>query len=378
MRMRYLSGQDIYSQEMLIHAKFYRELALEVDHNPSIIKKYLNHPSITKFLIDMDSTCLERTKMFESLSYGDVGVLMSAPGPSLSGLMIRELGNEQQKEYFYQYLQSEKARTFLAVTEPARGSDAANLTTHIIHNKQDNKYYLNGEKCFVGNGAVGEIGVVIARLAPGPLGMVAVMISPGSLGSESMPSKNIIRKTIPTVGLHGASLSHLVFNQYEIDKDQILGAHLRIFNRGLVGLLKTFNRMRTCVGALAIGLSQAILDYAYEVRSEMLLKDRKFFIRMSTEIAVARKILYEAASSIDFDVTNTAAASMAKVIATHTAEKVVSNVFELFEADVFFEHPLVEKWHRDVYGFEFMEGTMQIHYKNIAQKYALDKKLINI
>ncbi len=364
---QYISAKHIYPENLLEHAHFYRGLAMKIDRDPSIINHYKNHPAMTLFLDDMTSTCLERTKRFECLSYGDVGVLLAAPGPSLSGQMIRELGNTKQKEFFFDYVNTHRAKTFLAVTEPDRGSDAAHLETALIPTPSKQTFYLGGEKCFVGNGAVGDIGIVIARLSPGPLGMMAVLITPEQRGTPHCPDPTLIRRNIPTIGLRGSSLSHLQFMHYEVYREQILGEHLRIVQRGLMGLMKTFNRMRTCVGALAVGLSQAVLDYVYEI--DLGKHEQALLIAMAAELNIARKMLYHAAELIDEDVTNSAAASMAKVIATQTAERIVADVMDFFDANVFYEHPLLEKWHRDVYGFEFMEGTRQIHYKNVANQH---------
>lgn len=371
----YVSGKDVFSMADLKKSNFYRELGLAIDANPAVMKDYLNNKYINELIFDKTSTCLERTKQYEYLAYGDAGVLLSAPGPSLAGIIIRELGNEDQKNMFFNYLISNRSRTFLAVTEPMHGTDANNLGTNLLCS--GNNYYLSGEKCFVGNGAIGEIGVVIARTSPGYLGISAVLIMPGELGTISSPDAHIYRAVLPTVGLRGASLSHLLFNYYEINKNQILGQHLRIGDRGLMGLIKTFNRMRPCVGALALGLAQAVIDYACDLRQSWSDREKNILINLSLEISLIRKKLYQAASRVDEDVTDSAFVSLVKVNSTRIAEKAVNQVMELFGPDVFWEHPLLEKWHRDVLGFEYMEGTMQVHYKNISNNYFIDKKYKN-
>jgi acyl-CoA dehydrogenase len=370
--MHYISGKNIYPKSVLNHANVYRHWALEIDSNPAAIKKYVNHPAITGYTLDEIETCLQRTQQFDALSYGDVGVLLAAPGSSLAGLMVKELGNASQQALFKEYLTSKRTSTFLAVTEPARGSDAAHLTAQLtaIGSAQ---YTLTGEKCFIGNGAVGKMGVVIARTAPGPLGLAAVFITPDDLGTASNPHLTIQRTTIPTTGLRGASLAHMVFDGYQISESCILGGHLRIANRGLMGLLKTFNRMRTCVGALAIGLSQAMLDYTVE---EVTLSESqsRSLVQLSNELSAARQVLYKAAKEIDKDVTNSAIASLAKANATKTAEKIAQSILNILDVSFYWEHPLLEKWYRDVFGFEFMEGTSHIHYKNVANQFIQQQK----
>src|SRR3989338_3517940 len=86
-----------YGKKFIGDINFFRSIALVIDQNPSAINQYLKNNSISALAFDRESSCLDRTKFLEALSYGDSGVVLSCPGPSLAGLILRELGSEEQK-----------------------------------------------------------------------------------------------------------------------------------------------------------------------------------------------------------------------------------------------------------------------------------------
>jgi acyl-CoA dehydrogenase len=352
-----------YSEKYLEGANYFRGLALEIDENPSAIKNHLMNTTIRDLCTDRASTCLERTQLLEALSYGDAGVVLAAPGPSLAGLMIRELGNKEQSIHFYSYLKAHLCSTFLAVTEPNKGSDAANLETQLIQLNK-NTYQLVGEKWLVGHGADADYGVVMAKKSQGPLGMCAVILTP-----EILKQAEIQRTHLNMIGLRGAQLSHLQFNRLIIPKDNILGQDLSPMKNGIMGMMKTFNRMRPGVAAFALGHAQALLDYAIEYGCDLLFDMSLRIAEFNAEIALTRSLLYSCASRVDQDPYENSHASLAKIKATRLSEKIAMAVFDAFGLNSILHHPLILKWYRDVFGFEYMEGTTAIQQKNITQAY---------
>lgn len=352
-----------YPDNLLNTMQYFRDIALEIDKNPAKIKKHLSCPGIQNLCFDRDSDCLSRTKLLEALSYGDAGVLLACPGPSLSGLMLRELGNDIQKEYFFNYVEKNNATTFLAVTEPGKGSDAGQMQTQ-LKKIDENHYEIYGEKWLVGHGADAEIGTLVARTSTGPLGITAVLLTPDILKSVG---PTLYKEHLDVVGLRGARLSRFVFNGLKIPRANILGHHLSPIKRGMMAVMKTFNRMRPGVAAFALGHAQATIDYVK--RNLSLTADNVSQIELlDAEILATRLMLYQAAIRVDQDSEESAYASVAKVKATAVAEKVVNFAMKQFGAK-YLEHPLLMKWQRDVYGYEYMEGTSHIQLKHVCQGY---------
>lgn len=351
-----------YGKDLVEAAEFYRSIAWIIDDNPDSIINYISHPIITLLTTDTHSTCLERVKILEALSYGDAGVMLASPGPSLSGILLRELGTAEQRELFFDYVRSLKARTFLAVTEPKKGSDANNMQSQLIVNPEDaDTFILNGEKWLVGNGACGTIGTIIVRSSSGPLGITAILLT-----ANDLKQKGLYRTRLATAGMSGVQLSYLSFKNFKVHRENILGQHLKPLNRGMLGLIKTFNRMRPCVGALAIGLAQAVIDYIKSERKNLRIHEKFKLDQLIIKLEIGRQLLQKAAYAVDCKpLESTAVISLAKVNATHIAEEISAESFSFFGQGSFFDHPWLAKWYRDVFAFEYMEGTTDIQRKNI-------------
>lgn len=116
----------------------------------------------------------------------------------------------------------------------------------------------------------------------------------------------------------GSHLSELEFNGVPVASHMLLGQHLSVTRRGMWGAIKTFNSMRVQVSALAVGTALAIWEYVAEHRGEVSRA-----ARAELDVAWAR---VEAARQL-----------------------------------------MLEKWTRDVHGFEFMEGTSNIQRIHVAQ-----------
>ncbi len=363
--MRDIPNVDRFSDELASAATFFRDIAFEIEASPASIMKYKNHPAITNLVDTETQACLDRVKKYEALGYGDAGVLLACPGASLAGVMLDELGSAEQREIFYHYVKSNSTTTFLAVTEPSQGSNLSQMTTQ-LQSVKPNLWLLNGEKWLVGHGATGSIGVVIAKINDGPLGVRAILLLPSVL--QLSEDDQLQRRLLPMTGLKGARLGRLKFKNIPLTNDDMLGAHLSVAERGMMALIKTFNRMRPCVGALAIGVAQAIVDYIL-AKSNLRHVAIRQINHLNHTISVSRDLLYLAALHVQQDPINSSLSSLAKIKATQTAERVASAIPELMGRFSFLEHPLLEKWYRDVWGFEYMEGTQNMHKLNIFNAY---------
>jgi acyl-CoA dehydrogenase len=350
----YVRYKNLYA-----YAETFRGIAMEIHEAPEKIRHYFHLPAIEFLLSDRNSTALERTVYLEALSYGDPGVLLACPGPSLSGVTLRELGTPEQIDFFYDYILKNKSRTCFALTEPNKGSDASRIQSKII--KKNDQYYLNGEKCFFGNGAVAEMGVVFAKLADNPIGLRAVLLTKDLLDSEY-----IQRESLPQFCLRGAQIAVMNLNDVLIPKENILGVNRSACEVGSYAIVKIFNQFRTGVGALALGQAQAVFDLCYQNHGCFFTASE--LDEMNEMLASTRFLLHHAAASIDRDPGNGVLVSAAKLQATQSAEKIIRRCVEKMPFDVFISHPWLVKASQDVCAWEFMEGTSQIQLMNISRK----------
>ena len=187
MKSNYIPAEIRYGELFASFANSFREIAFEIDEEPSKIKQYSHLPAIDFLISDRDSTTFERTCYLEAFAYGDPGVLLASPGPSVAGLMLRELGLPEQITEFYTLLREKRMTTFFALTEKEKGSDAMHIDTRLhqdIFSK--NNYTLQGEKYFSGNASIADMGIVLAKISDGPMGMRAVWLTNAILNSSNI------------------------------------------------------------------------------------------------------------------------------------------------------------------------------------------------
>ncbi len=356
---KFVDPEIRYGKVFTDYARSFRQIALDIHENPSCITNYFNLPAIDFLVSDDSSTTLGRTHHLEALSYGDPGVLLACPGPSLSGVAMRELGSHEQIRDFYRIVKDKKIRTCFALTEPEKGSDATRIKAKII--KENNRFYLSGKKCFFGNGAVAEMGLVFAKIADNPVGMRAILLT-----SDILNSDLIEKNTLSQFSLRGAQIAAMRFNHVEIPEENILGAHLSACQNGSLAMIKIFNQFRTGVGALAIGQAQAIFDICYKNYASFF--SNLTLNAMHSSLTNARAFLHQSAIKIDHDPMDGLCVSAAKVNATHTAEYVIQQCVDTLPFDVLLSEPWIVKSLGDVFCWEYMEGTTHVHHNQIARQ----------
>lgn len=356
--MKFIEPHSRY-KDLNIFADEFRKIALAIHDNPNHILTCLDLQAVAFLLNDRDSTTLDRTQYLEALAYGDPGVLLACPGPSLSGITLRELGLPAQIDFFYDYVKKNKSRTCFALTEPNKGSDAAHIESKLI--RKNNQYYLHGEKCFFGNGAVADIGVVFAKLADNPIGLRAILLTEDILNSST-----VVRETLPQFSLRGAQIATMTFHDTPIPSDNILGVHRSACEIGSLTIVKIFNQFRTGVGALALGQAQGVFDLCYLNHSSYFSISE--FESMYLMLQSTRALLHKAASLIEKDPYNGVLVSAAKLQATQSAEKIISWCVKKLPFEVLLCEPWILKASRDVFAWEFMEGTTHIQLKNISRR----------
>lgn len=361
MTIAYFNAEKYYGREYAEFSHTFRSIAFEIDKNPESILHYIDSPAIQFILHDRHSDTSMRTEYLEAFAYGDPGVLLACPGPSLSGLLIRELGLPEQIDLFYRLLLEHRCRTFFALSEPEKGSDANHIQTTLLPFRNNSCFQLHGTKSFFGNAAVAKMGVVLARASDGPVGIRAVWLTPDLMNSET-----IQKKAFQMHSLRGAQIGAIQFSGTEIPAEQILGHHLSACQNGLLGILKVFNRLRTGVGALAIGQAQGVCDMTTYIKRSECRSLQSTFSHLNAKLSTARHMLRNAAKTVDLNPYASNSVSSAKMYATQAAEAVIEQCIALCRFDQLVENPWIVKSHRDVFCWEYMEGTTNIQRKQIA------------
>jgi acyl-CoA dehydrogenase len=103
-----------------------------------------------------------------------------------------------------------------AFTEPGAGSDLARIRT--VATKRGARWYINGSKTFITNGARADFILVLTKTDPkaGYGGFTTFVVDARSKGFR-------VAKTLDKVGWHASDTAELVFEDVEVDESAILG-----------------------------------------------------------------------------------------------------------------------------------------------------------
>ncbi|MBE1582268.1 acyl-CoA dehydrogenase family protein [Nonomuraea angiospora] len=293
-------------------------------------------------------SALEWVIAVTELSRGDASSLLACPMPDVAGLIVDLLGTEAQRHLFYSRIADGRTWTFFAMSEPDLGSNATSMETRI----EDGQLY--GVKRYIGNGARGRIGVVFGRTGPHLLSIRAALVE--------VPAPGWTAESLDMIGLRGACLAEIRLEGVPVI--DLLGDHLTVTRRGLWAAIKVFHNMRIQVAAMAMGTSAGILDH---VRAHRPQAPGLSHVQAANE--ACQDLVWQAAAGLDAGTERGHRSSVVKLLATRQAMRTARWAAKALGPASLLEHPLLEKWTRDVAGFEFMDGTSNIQRLHIARTF---------
>ncbi|HEX4704913.1 MAG TPA: acyl-CoA dehydrogenase family protein [Pseudonocardiaceae bacterium] len=353
----------------------FRALGPRLAVDPDLIRRYTNLPGVrfmSTLLIPPEydppverikghrftaMTAVERVVLMEEFACGDAAVLLACPGASMSGVLVDLLADTEQKRRYYHALLTAPTWTCFALTEPECGSDAAAMRTSLA--QAPGGYLLTGTKRYIGNGARASLAVVFARSAPGPLGVSAVLLDTASPGFSAVP--------IESVGLRGLQLAALTMDAVPVPDNGLLGRHLSQTRRGMWACLRTFDRLRPAVAAVAVGVARAAYEYVLANRSRPDKAEQDRIDLMGARIEGVRELVRHAAAAVDRHPSGGYLASAAKASACRLAEEITVAACGFFGPTARLEHPALDRLVRDARGVEFMEGTRTMQKLHLYQ-----------
>ena len=180
---------------------------------------------------------------------GTTGVIVSAH-TSLCVDPILTYGTEEQKQKYLPDLCTGKKLGAFGLTEPGAGTDAQGCQTKAV--LDGDEWVLNGSKCFITNGKVADVYIVIAITS----------ITEDKRGRKKKNfSAFIVDKDTPgftfgtkekKMGIRGSSTYELIFEDARIPKDALLGAE----EKGFPIAMHTLDGGRIGIAAQALGIAE--------------------------------------------------------------------------------------------------------------------------
>ena len=275
-------------------------------------------------------------------------------------------GTEDQKKTYLPRIASGQWTAAFALTEPNAGSDAANISTTAVLEKD--VWVINGTKQFITNGDCAEVFTTIVvtdenKRARG--GFSAFIIERDRPGFIVGPPDD-------KMGLKGSQTTELVFKDCKVPRDNVIGG-MAMVGQGFKTAMRVLDKGRLTMGACALGAAQKLLDMSVaHVKSSMRSVDdvqaTQFILAdMATEIHAARQMLYHAARRRDQGYAVTREASMVKLFCTETASRVADWAMDIFGDQGCLQASPIEMFLRDVRLYRIYEGTSEIQRLLIAR-----------
>ena len=277
---------------------------------------------------------------------------------------LLQFGNEEQKKKYLPPLAKGETLGAFALTEPEAGSDAGNVQTTAI--KEKDSYVLDGTKIFITNGEVAGTYIIIANMdrARGPRGLTAFIVEKGNPGFT-------FGQHFDKMGLSALPNVELIFDNCRIPSENLLHKE----KRGFRVAMRTFAAGRIGVGIGALGVAEAAFEKAKEYSKERVQFGRSIssfqaiqhiLADMATGIETAKYLLYRGAWLLDQNKSFEKISSMGKLYASEVAMKVATKAVQVFGGYGYTKDYPVERYMREAKLFEIIEGTSEIQRGVIA------------
>jgi acyl-CoA dehydrogenase len=329
--------------------------------------------------------CLAR----ERLGYASPLVELAFAMQGLGSYAITARGSDSLRAAWLPRIAAGEAIAAFALTEEGAGSDLSGIETSA--RADGDEYVLRGTKVFISNAGIADLYTLVAATAP-----------PGSkrrLSAFAVPGDRAGLRARPMRVLGGHPIGTLELDDVRIPRDHRIGEE----GDGLSVALAVLHKFRPTVGAAAVGMAQRALD-----ESVAHAKGRRQFgapladlqavqlalADMACDVESARLMVYRAAALADLveqieggdaDPKSAGAAengshaaihrsrtartaSMAKLVATESAFRVIDRAVQLHGGRGVLEGGIVPRLYQDVRALRIYEGATDVQKLLIARE----------
>jgi acyl-CoA dehydrogenase len=310
--------------------------------------------------LDVRTLCLIRETLARHDGLADFAFAMQGLGAGPISLF----GDAAQREWLKR-TRSGQAIAAFALTEPQSGSDVANIA--MTAKRYGDGFILDGEKTWISNGGIADLYVVFARTGEGPgaKGLSAFLLPKDLVGFS-------VAEKIEVIAPH--PLARLKFERVTVPASAMIGAP----GEGFKIAMSTLDIFRATVGAAALGFARRALDEA-----AARAKKRELFggpladlqmvqghiADMAIDVDAAALLVYRAAWAKDNGAARVSReASMAKLFATESAQKIIDKAVQLHGGDGVRRGHIVEKLYREIRALRIYEGASDVQKIIIARQ----------
>ncbi|KAF9898280.1 hypothetical protein BX616_004253 [Lobosporangium transversale] len=209
---------------------------------------------------------------------GSGGVLWGLCGGLGIGLPpVIKYGSEELRRRIVPECLAGRKTICLAITEPAAGSDVANLTT--VANEANDGYIVNGEKKWITNGTFADYFTVAVRTGGEGMGGVSLMVI-----ERTMPG--VSTRHMKCSGVWSSGTAYINFEDVLVPKGNLVGKE----NRGFKYIVDNFNHERMGIVTQATRLARVCLEEAIKYGS----KRKTFGVKLVNHPVLRNKLAHMA------------------------------------------------------------------------------------
>ncbi|AWS00636.1 acyl-CoA dehydrogenase family protein [Metallosphaera hakonensis] len=253
----------------------------------------------------------------------------------------------------------------VALTEPGAGSDLGALQT--TAKQEGDELVITGEKIFTSGASFSSKMLVLARTSGNPgdrQGISMLLIDSKTPGVE-------IHK-LDLMGIRGAGVSYVKFNNARVPKDSIIGKEGDAFR----GAIKALMVSRNGYAGIAVGIARGALEDATNRAAsrkqfgKSLLEQEWISFNLAdalVKVEASRLLTMRAAYMLDKGIEALTEASMAKYMAAVTAAEVSRTALHIFGGHGLNRGSKVERLYRDSKIMEIAEGTNEMQLMAVSR-----------
>jgi alkylation response protein AidB-like acyl-CoA dehydrogenase len=310
-------------------------------------------------------------------TYARIVETISAVWMSLSGIFNSHLimaacvarqGTPAQKAHYLPKFASGEIRGGLALTEPDAGTDLQAIRTRA--RRDGNGYVINGTKTWISNGIHGTCFALLVKTDPDA--------QPRHKGMSMFIARKgegfRVSKKLEKLGYKGIDSAELIFEDYRISADDLLGGEE---GHGMQAALGGLELGRINIAARGCGLATAALmdsvKYA-QVRKTFgkpIAEHQAIQLKlgeMATRVQAARLLTYDAARAYDSGQRCDMEAGMAKYFASEAAVDNSLEAMRIHGGYGYSKEYHIERYFRDAPLMCIGEGTNEIQRIIIAKQ----------
>jgi alkylation response protein AidB-like acyl-CoA dehydrogenase len=305
--------------------------------------------------------------MTEELARGCASTSVTILISKLGMLPVMNFASEKLKELYLPRIASGEIQASYCLSEADAGSDVASMRCRAVRDGDD--YILNGSKYWITNAGISDVYTVFASTDPTARthGITCFLVE--KEWGMTFP------KHEDKLGLRASPTGEVVFDNVRVPASHRIGNE----GEGFLIAMHTLDRSRPTIGAQAVGIAQAAIDYAGGYMKGRFafgkpiaeLQGLRFMLAdMAIRTEAARALVYRACATIDAgdpDDTLSYLGAAAKSFASDTAMSVTTDAVQLLGGYGFTKEFPVERYMRDAKITQIYEGTNQIQRVVVAK-----------